>query len=79
MPSPVKPVIYQLVVRYFGNTNTTNQRNGTLAVNGCGRFVDITPAERALFIEATRPVVEQFETSLGKDLVAEARRAFGSA
>ena len=44
---PVKPVIYQLVVRYFGNINATNQRNDTLAVNGCGRFADITPAALA--------------------------------
>lgn len=36
-----KPIIYQLVIRYFGNTNTTNQSNGTLAVNGCGTFDDI--------------------------------------
>lgn len=44
MPVPVKPVIYQLVVRYFGNTKTTNQRDGTLAINGCGRFEDINTA-----------------------------------
>jgi glycosidase len=37
----VKPVIYQLVVRYFGNTNTTNRRDGTLDVNGCGTFADV--------------------------------------
>lgn len=43
----VKPVIYQLVVRYFGNTNTTNQRDGTLAVNGCGRFTDVNEAALA--------------------------------
>jgi len=36
-----KPVIYQLVVRYFGNTNTTNKVNGHIDVNGCGKFVDI--------------------------------------
>jgi glycosidase len=42
MATGVKPVIYQLVVRYFGNTNTTNRPNGTRAVNGCGRFADIT-------------------------------------
>ena len=41
MPTEVKPVIYQLVVRYFSNTNTMNQRNGPLSVNGCGRFEDI--------------------------------------
>ena len=37
-----RPIIYQLVVRHFGNTNTTNQRDGTLAVNGCGKFGDIS-------------------------------------
>ncbi len=39
---PVKPVIYQLVVRYFSNTNLTNQFNGDLQTNGCGKFVDIS-------------------------------------
>jgi glycosidase len=38
----MKPVIYQLVVRYFGNTNVTNQANGSLQTNGCGKFNDIT-------------------------------------
>jgi glycosidase len=33
--------IYQLFVRLFGNTNETRKRNGTLAENGVGRFVDI--------------------------------------
>src|SRR3712207_4820858 len=42
MPTEVKPVIYQLVVRYFGNTNETNQRDGSLSANGCGRFVDVS-------------------------------------
>jgi glycosidase len=44
MTTALKPVIYQLVVRYFGNVNTTNRRDGSLAVNGCGRFADINPA-----------------------------------
>jgi len=44
MPPADKPVIYQLVVRYFGNVNGTNTRDGTLAVNGCGRFADINSA-----------------------------------
>lgn len=39
-----RPVIYQLMVRTFGNTNETRKTNGTLAENGCGKFVDITPA-----------------------------------
>ena len=39
-----KPVIYQLVVRYFGNTNTTNKVNGHIDVNGCGKFADVNAA-----------------------------------
>ena len=39
-----RPVIYQLMVRTFGNTNETRKTNGTLAENGCGKFADITPA-----------------------------------
>ena len=39
-----KPIIYQLVVRYFGNTNPTNQHAAALAVNGCGKFADVSAA-----------------------------------
>ena len=39
-----RPVIYQLMVRTFGNTNETRKINGTIAENGCGKFADITPA-----------------------------------
>ncbi|TRU48492.1 MAG: alpha-amylase [Microcystis aeruginosa Ma_QC_Ca_00000000_S207] len=38
----MKPIIYQLVVRYFGNINVTNQKNGSLTTNGCGKFTDIS-------------------------------------
>ena len=38
MTAQVKPIIYQLVVRYFGNTNQTNQWAGDIATNGCGKF-----------------------------------------
>jgi len=38
-----RPVIYQLLVRTFGNTNETRKTNGTLKENGCGKFADITP------------------------------------
>jgi glycosidase len=43
---PARPVIYQLMVRTFGNTHESSKPNGTLAENGCGKFSDIT--ERAL-------------------------------
>lgn len=36
-----RPVIYQLVVRLFGNTNPTRMRDGTIAQNGVGRFSDV--------------------------------------
>jgi glycosidase len=39
-----KPVIYQLVVRYFGNVNATNRPDGTIEENGCGKFADINDA-----------------------------------
>ena len=38
-----KIIIYQMLVRIFGNTNTTNVYNGTREQNGCGRMSDITP------------------------------------
>ncbi|MFT4175113.1 MAG: alpha-amylase family glycosyl hydrolase [Luteolibacter sp.] len=43
-PSPKtnRPVIYQLMVRLFGNTNETRKPHGTLAENGCGKFADVT-------------------------------------
>jgi glycosidase len=37
----MKPIIYQLVVRYFGNTKFVNQINGSIHTNGCGKFNDI--------------------------------------
>ncbi len=46
--------------------------NGILTIN------DITPTERAQFVEATKPVIANFETILGKDLVDEARKALGA-
>ncbi|MFN5578901.1 MAG: alpha-amylase family glycosyl hydrolase, partial [Akkermansiaceae bacterium] len=37
-----RPVIYQLFVRTFGNTNSSRIPNGTLEENGCGKFHDIS-------------------------------------
>ncbi len=39
---PVKPIIYQLMVRHFSNTNTTRKTWGTLEENGVGKFNGIT-------------------------------------
>ena len=40
--SPPRPVIYQLLPRLFGNTVEARQVNGTIEVNGCGKFSDIS-------------------------------------
>jgi glycosidase len=37
----MKQVIYQLVVRYFGNTSGSNRIDGDVHENGCGKFADI--------------------------------------
>lgn len=39
-----RPVIYQLLVRTFGNLNQTRKPGGTLAENGSGKFRDIDAA-----------------------------------
>ncbi len=39
-----RPVIYQLMVRTFGNTCEARKPHGTLAGNGCGKFADINAA-----------------------------------
>lgn len=38
-----KMVIYQMMVRVFGNDNVSHIYNGTREENGCGRMSDITP------------------------------------
>lgn len=46
MPAPTrqndKLIIYQLLVRHFGNTKTRNKFFGSIRENGCGKFNDIT-------------------------------------
>jgi glycosidase len=37
-----KLIIYQLLPRLFGNTNTTNKYYGSIEENGCGKLNDIT-------------------------------------
>ena len=40
----MKPIIYQVFTRLFGNTNTNRVPGGTLEQNGSGKFNDFTPA-----------------------------------
>jgi len=44
IPFNNKLIIYQLLPRLFGNTNTTNKFYGSIEKNGCGKFNDITDA-----------------------------------
>lgn len=39
----MKPIIYQLLPRLFGNYCETRKNNGSRSENGCGHFADITP------------------------------------
>ena len=39
-----KVVIYQVLPRLFGNSNTTRKENGTLEENGCGKLNNFTDA-----------------------------------
>jgi len=41
---PARPVIYQLLVRTFGNTNESRVFDGDIEQNGCGKFADINEA-----------------------------------
>ena len=41
----MKPLIYQIFTRLYGNTNKTNKPNGTLQENGCAKIKDITSAQ----------------------------------
>jgi glycosidase len=42
-----RPVIYQLLVRTFGNTKSKRKLGGTLEESGCGKFRDINDAALA--------------------------------
>lgn len=54
-------------------TEATNRLKGLLQAN------DITADERAQFVKATQPVYQQFEPTIGKDLLAQAVRDLGPA
>jgi tripartite ATP-independent transporter DctP family solute receptor len=62
----------QWVAQAKALSEARDKLNGLLTIN------DITPEGRAQFVEATKPVIANFETILGKDLVDEARKALGA-
>ncbi len=61
-PEGDKLVIYQMMVRLFGNQNTTNKTFGTLEENGCGKMNDIT--DKALLELRTFGVTHVWYTGL---------------
>ena len=40
----MKPLIYQVFTRLYGNRNLTRKENGSLAENGSGKMADFTPS-----------------------------------
>ena len=42
--NPSKAIIYQMMVRLFGNKATANKPNGTISENGSGKFNDVNDA-----------------------------------
>jgi glycosidase len=47
----MKPVIYQLALRYFGNTGGANRIDGDIHQNGCGKFADVNERALAALVE----------------------------
>ena len=39
----MKPIIYQIFTRLFGNDNTTRLPGGSIEENGCGKLAAFTP------------------------------------
>jgi len=39
----MKPILYQIFTRLFGNDNTQCVHNGSMEQNGCGKLADFTP------------------------------------
>ena len=40
----MKPIIYQVFTRLYGNRCQTRKQNGTIEENGCGKMADFTPS-----------------------------------
>ena len=45
-----KIIIYQALVRLFGNGNTTREHNGTIEQNGCGKMSDFSEVALQLYL-----------------------------
>ena len=48
----VKPVVYQVFTRLFGNQNTNNEPWGTIEQNGVGKFEDFSDDDKLLIFRA---------------------------
>jgi glycosidase len=71
----MKPVIYQLFVRLFGNRSTATIPNGTIEENGCGTFCDIN--EQALASLKKMGISHIWYTGIIEHAVAADYSAYG--
>jgi hypothetical protein len=74
--APKYPSMFMRTPRSFVGHNTPLVRPRASA---SAQLNEITSAERAAFVEATRPVYEKFEGSIGKDIIAQAIKQMGPA
>jgi len=58
----IRPVIYQLLPRLFGNINQSLKAGGSIHENGCGKFSDIS--ETALQSVASMGVTHIWYTGI---------------
>ncbi|MEK7705146.1 MAG: alpha-amylase family glycosyl hydrolase [Myxococcota bacterium] len=73
--STERPVIYQLVVRTFGNVEGTNRPNGEMSTNGVGKFAHVNDA--ALTSLKTMGVTHIWLTGVMRQATATDYRGLG--
>ncbi|MEM8958433.1 MAG: TRAP transporter substrate-binding protein [Pseudomonadota bacterium] len=80
MPDDVKPVVeeaLQEAIAYGNELSAAKDAEGRANVEASGYATvhEITPEQRAMWVEAMRPVWEQFEAEIGPDMINAAANA----
>ena len=80
MPDDVKPVVEQALqeaIAYANELSAAKDAEGRANVEASGYATvhEITPEQRAMWVEAMRPVWEQFEAEIGPDMINAAANA----